>query len=160
MDSKHRKQDGIAILCDLRIAGCGGNRITDAAVNVDVYGLARARILRCDPRRIEVGAGEGCEERENERQDRREALLQHVHPSPRLEASIPQHCEGKALRNGPRGYTATPFALFHPTPFPPMKKYISAFVPLALALLLTACGNKGPLVRPAPDAPPPAESTT
>lgn len=40
-----------------------------------------------------------------------------------------------------------------------MKKFIAAFVPLALALLLTACGNKGPLVRPVPDAPALAEST-
>jgi predicted small lipoprotein YifL len=39
-----------------------------------------------------------------------------------------------------------------------MKKCIAAFIPLALAVLLTACGNKGPLVRPAPDASPPAES--
>ena len=30
---------------------------------------------------------------------------------------------------------------------------------LLAAMLLYACGNKGPLVRPAPDSPPPAEST-
>jgi predicted small lipoprotein YifL len=30
---------------------------------------------------------------------------------------------------------------------------------LLAAVLLSACGNKGPLVRPAPDSPPPAEST-
>ena len=33
-----------------------------------------------------------------------------------------------------------------------MKKFVAVLVPLAIALLLAACGNKGPLVKPAPTA--------
>mgnify|MGYP000879138022 CR=1 FL=1 len=42
---------------------------------------------------------------------------------------------------------------------PSARQLVRTALLLAALSLLAACGNKGPLVHPAPDAPPPAEST-
>src|SRR5690606_27092278 len=70
----------------------------------DISGL---RIFRRNPRRIEVGAGDGCEQSENERHSRYDEMLEHVGSSPGAECGLQRSVETENTAGSglvPRGF--------------------------------------------------------